>query len=172
MKTSTLLVLIMLFVMLIPMAAYGEDYYGLEDRNDESELAEDAGELLGWVAVALTIIPVALYPARKILPAAMRKKKESKKKLVSLLSVIKKLHEPVGIMLLLLAALHGLLLVWSEGEFGTDEWIGTISLLFAVIGGIFGASFAKKRKVKVLKYTHVGLLITAVLIGGIHILLA
>ena len=172
MKKSTLLILFMLFVMLIPTVAFGADYYGAGDRADENELAEDAGELLGWVAVVLTIVPIALLPAKKFLPAVMKKRKELKKNLASLLSVLRTLHAPIGIMVFGLAALHGLLLVWSEGEFGTDEWIGTISLLLAVVGGMFGATFAKKRKVKVLKYTHIGLLAVGIVIGGIHILLA
>lgn len=172
MKSAMLLIFATLMILLIPMIAFGDDHYGSESHDDENELAEETGELLGWVAIALATVPVALYPAKKVMPVVMRKRKELKKKSASFLGVLKKLHMPIGITIYFLVAWHGALLFWAEGEFGAVEWIGTVSLILATIGGMVGASFAKRRKVKPLRYIHMGLFTTAIVIAGIHVLLA
>ncbi|PIC62982.1 hypothetical protein CSV79_14250 [Sporosarcina sp. P13] len=135
-------------------------------------LAEEIGELLGWVAVALAAVPLALYPAKKLLPAVMRSRKDLKKVSRSLLTSLKKLHMPIGIAIFFVVAGHGALLFWTAGEFGMVEWIGTVALLVAVIGGFVGSSYAKKRKVKSLRAIHLGLLAIAIMISCVHILLA
>lgn len=170
-NVSASLILVMCIFLLTPMIAFGDDYYDSEGNRDEDELVEEIGELMGWVAIALAAVPVALYPTKEAIPIVVRRRKGLKKKTMSLLAILKKLHMPVGITVFFIVAWHGVLLFWAEGEFGLVGWIGTVSLLCAVIGGMFGTSFAKKRKAKSLRSIHIGLLTAAIMMAAIHVLL-
>ncbi|ARF12918.1 hypothetical protein [Sporosarcina ureae] len=171
-KKSTLYIFAICIILLTPMIVFGDVHSGSVGHNDEDDLGEEIGKFMGWMGIALAAVPVALYPAKKIIPMVVRKRKELRNRLVSLLAALRKLHMPIGITVFSIVAWHGVLLFWSEGEFGLVEWIGTISLVAAVIGGMFGASYMKRRKAKPLRDIHIGLLTAAIMIAAVHVLLA
>ena len=140
MKTVMYFIFITWMTLVIPFAALADDNYELEGHKDENQLAEEFGEVMGWAAIALAVVTVALFPAKKIVPIVMRKRTNLTKKSAFYSGILKRLHMPVGITILFLVAWHGVLLFWAEGEFGTLEWIGTASLFLVLIGGLFGAS--------------------------------
>lgn len=162
MKIIALFIFATWMTLAVPIIAFG----------DGNEPTEEAGEVMGWLAIALTAVPIALYPAKKAMPTVIRKRKELRKQSALLLGLLRKLHIPIGITIFLVVAGHGFLFFLDEGGFDTDVWIGTTSFLIALIGGIVGAAFAKRRKAKSLRYIHISLLITAGVIAGIHVLLA
>lgn len=115
-------------------------------------------KILGWTNAIVTIIlllPFALH--------AVSKKKEGI--LHSITKFLRKAHKPIGILVFISIAAHGML---ALGSFSLHT--GTIAGISFAIAGIFGILFMISKKKQIFK-THRILAYIYVLIVIVHLLL-
>lgn len=153
------------------LLADGHRYRGDRGENDddENEAMEEAGEAIGFGALAFVLGAGLLYPARRAFPATTRLFPASKTLFAKLLRQMKKWHVTAGILALVLSAVHGVFMFFAEGELEAHEWLGIFAEFLFLFGFLWGLGLLRLKKSPLMRSFHKTLMIGAVLLVIVHV---
>lgn len=177
MLTVSILCLLVYFTIGQTNYAFADDdetefyeQYEYEKGKEESEAAEEGGELLGWGAVAAALLAGALLPLRRQANLIIKIFPNAKTFFISLLKTLAKWHMPIGVVAFALTLAHGVLMYFSEGELEIREYAGIAATILMGIAAIFGVILAKNKANSLIRSTHIGLLFAAGAFIVFHVL--
>ncbi len=173
MKRKLLMILFLIFLSLFSgyVVFADDDDHDRYREHEEEEWTEEAGETLGWGAIAFAGGAGLLFPLRRGYPRIVKfiTDKQLKKRLSMLLKWVAKWHVPAGILALMIASVHGITMFLAEGELEGEGILGLAGLILMILAGLFGAYLTRKKQARRVRNIHIGLLLSAGLLILIHI---
>lgn len=148
------------------MSGKGEHEYEIENEREDyetNETYEELGSLAGWLTVGFLAFAIAPFSLKKIKPFS------NSKALTSLTKGIKQNHYVIGILTVIMALIHGTLMLYSEGN-NTSVWLGimagTVMVFVAAVGAIIKL---RKKYSKLSLNIHRVPLVLLIIFFGIHV---
>ena len=146
-----------------------EYYDGSNKEEQEDELYEEIGEVIGWCTIILIGAAGLLFVVRRIMKPVITTFPTSKQLYISFTKFLGKYHILIGVTALVLGIAHGLLMYFNEGKLDSEGIIGVAAVILFVIGAIDGAILNKNRKNKSARTIHMFFVALGVVLGIIRI---
>ncbi|WP_062200229.1 hypothetical protein [Massilibacterium senegalense] len=152
-----------------PTAVFADDDEYYEEHEQEGpKVVKETGEILGFGGIAFAIAAGLLLPVRVVI----KRSKNARTKLGNVHKFLTGGHTVFGFLAIIAMALHGVMMFLYEQELTFREYIGLGGLGLFVLAAIFGNVLSKKLANKGLRTTHMIIALSALLLGGIHVLIS
>ncbi|OZI11047.1 hypothetical protein CEW92_13635 [Bacillaceae bacterium SAS-127] len=148
------------------------EHHDESHEDGENEVLKEGGELIGWAGIASFGLAATLFPLRKLIKPVKKRWPDKAAHTAKAARLSGKWHMSIGVLTLLMASIHGIMMFLAERELELREYMGIGATVLMAIAAVIGYILSANKRSKGTRFTHMGVLGIAAVMTLIHLALS